>query len=115
MIEYDFKKHGELQDLLKGISVLVIGDPSGCTSCVIAKSKLEIISHNWRNINFIFFDNSKDNIEKYIPGISVLAYPYVRGYRDDKLIIDAYSAEVYIIGNIIDKLLNEDYEGKKTR
>lgn len=103
-IEYNSLEHGDPKQYLKGISIWVIASPNSCGSCVIAKSKLEIIRKNYPDVFFVFWDVAKEDINLFVPGLEPLAYPYVRGYVGETCETAAYSAEVYIIEDIIRKL-----------
>lgn len=94
-----------LKDLLKGCSIIVIGNTVGCGNCTIMKSKLEIISKNYPYVNFIFWDiNEFPDLSGLIPNFTPLAFPYIISYYDSECFERIYSSETCAIEDMIKKL-----------
>ncbi len=94
-----------LKDLLKGYSIIVIGNTIGCGNCAVMKSKLEIISKNYPYVNFIFWDiNEFPDLSELIPNFTPLAFPYIRSYYDSECFEGIYSSETCVIEDMIKKL-----------
>lgn len=93
------------KDLLKGYSIIVIGNTVGCGNCAIMKSKLEIMSKNYPYVNFIFWDiNEFPDLSELIPNFTPLAFPYIRSYYNSECFEGIYSSETHVIENMIKKL-----------
>lgn len=96
---------------LTGKSIFIIAHTESCGNCVIAKSKVEILSKSYPFINFVFWDTTNfPNLESLVPGFTPIAFPYVRSYLYDKCLRGRYSAETYIIEDMIEELYKEEKE-----
>lgn len=92
-------------------TIFIIGHTSSCGNCVIAKSKTEILARSHPDVMFVFWDMSKfDDLSLLVPDFYPMAFPYVRSYYNHSCIRGRYSAEIYILEDMINELNKVELE-----